>query len=265
MNDLRYALRLLWKSPAFSIIAIATLALGIGANTAIFSVIESALLRPLPFPKADRLVRLYETFDENGAHSDLQNLAEKTVREWREYGRDIFEGIAAATGASVTTSIPGESAQSFPTARITANFLTVLGLQPALGRNFTAAEDQPGGPRVVIVGYDFWQRNLGGREDVLGQTIKLDDASYTVVGVMPKTFRHPYRAQLWLPIALNFAESARPNHYLYGVARLRPGITLAQADEAARRMCAALIQATPDPANAQRAHMIPLRDSFVTS
>src|SRR6476620_3613898 len=164
MNDLRYALRMLWKSPAFSIIAIATLALGIGANTAIFSVIESALLRPLPFPKADRLVRIYETFEENGAHSDLLNLSEKTVQQWREYGRDIFEGIGVATGASVSESAnAGEPAQSFPAARISANFLTVLGLQPALGRNFTAAEDQHGGPRVVIVGYDFWQRNLGGR------------------------------------------------------------------------------------------------------
>jgi putative ABC transport system permease protein len=264
MNDLRYALRMLWKSPAFSIIAVATLALGIGANTAIFSVIESALLRPLPFPNADRLVRLYETFDENGSRSDLLNLAEKTVRQWREYGSDIFEGIGAATGASVTTSNPGEAAQSFPTARISANFLNVLGLQPALGRNFTAAEDQPGGPRVVIISHDFWQRNLGGREDALGQSIKLDDASYAIVGVMPKTFRHPYRAELWLPIALNFAASAQPNHYLYGVARLRPGITLAQADQAARRMCAAIIQAAPDPTNAPRAYLIPLRDSFTT-
>src|SRR5256714_2795203 len=264
MNDLRYALRQLWKSPAFSLIAIATLALGIGANTAIFSVIESALLRPLPFPKADRLVRVYETFDENGERSNTLNLAEKTVQQWREFGRDIFEGIGVATGASVTAVNPGESAQRFPAARISANFLSVLGLQPVRGRNFTDAEDQPGGPRVVIVGYDFWQRNLGGREDVLGQTIKLDDAPYTVVGVMPKTFRHPYRAELWLPIALNFAASAQPNHYLYGVARLRPGITLAQADAAARRMCAAIIQAAPDPANALRAYMIPLRDSFIT-
>jgi predicted permease len=264
MNDLRYALRQLWKSPAFSVIAIATLALGIGANTAIFSVIESALLRPLPFPNADRLVRLYETFDENGARSNTLNLAEKTVRQWREYGSGIFEGIGAATGASVTASGPGQSAQSFPAARITANFLDVLGLQPARGRNFTAAEDQPGGPRVVIVSHDFWQRNLGGRDDVLGQTVKLDDAPYTVVGVMPKTFRHPYRAELWLPIALNFAASAQPNHYLYGVARLRPNISLTQADAASRRMCAAIIQAAPDPANALRAYMIPLRDSFVT-
>lgn len=265
MNDLRYTLRQLWKSPAFTIIAVATLALGIGANTAIFSVIESALLRPLPFPNADRLVRIYETFDEDGTHSDLLNLAERTVREWREYGKDIFEGIGVATGASVTIASPGQPAQSFPTARISANFLEVLGLQPAIGRNFNAAEDQPGGPRVVLIGYDFWQQNLGGREDVVGQVLKLDDFSYTIVGVMPKTFRHPYRAQIWLPIALDFATNARPNHYLYGAARLRPGISLAQADIAARQMCAAINQATPDPNNARRAHLIPLRDSFVTS
>ena len=263
MNDLRFALRMLLKSPAFSVVAIATLALGIGANTAIFSVIESALLRPLPFPKADRLVRLYETFEENGIRSDLLNLSEKTVRQWREYGGDIFEGIGVATGASVSAANPDQAAQSFQAARISANFLDVLGLQPALGRNFTAAEDLPGGPRVVIVGYDFWQRNLGGRADVLGNTIKLDGASYTIVGVMPKTFRHPYRAQIWLPIALNFAVSGQRNRYLYGSAGLRPGITVAQADAAARRMCAAIKQSDPDPGNAPRAYLIPLRDSFI--
>jgi predicted permease len=263
MNDLRYALRMLWKSPAFSIVAIATLALGIGANTAIFSVIESALLRPLPFPNADRLVRVYETFDENGVRSSTLNLAEKTVRQWREYGGDIFEGIGAATGGAASVSSAGESTQVFPAARITANFLNVLGLQPALGRNFTEAEDQPGGPHVVLIGYEFWQRNLGGRGDVLGQTITLDNAPYTVVGVMPKTFRHPYRAAIWLPIALNFAANAQPNHYLYGVARLRPGLTLDQADAAVRRMCAAINQAAPDPTNAPGAWLIPLRDSFI--
>jgi predicted permease len=263
MSDLRYALRMLWKSPAFSVIAITTLALGIGANTAIFSVLESALLRPLPFPKAEQLVRLYETFDESGARSSTLNLSEKTVQQWREHGRDIFEDIAAATGASITASSEGQSAQSFPAARISANFLTVLGLPPVLGRNFTAAEDQPNGPRVAIISHDFWQRNLGGRADVLGQSINLDDAPYTVVGVMPKTFRHPYRAEIWLPIALAFAPDAPRNRYLYGVARMRPGITLAQADGAARQMCAAINQAAPDPNNAPRAYLIPLRNSFI--
>src|ERR1044072_6571080 len=202
MSDLRYALRQLWKSPGFTVVAIATLALGIGANTAIFSVIESSLLRPLPFPNADRLVRVYETFDENGARSNTLNLAEKTVRQWREYGSDIFEGIGAATGGAASVATAGESAQIFPAARISANFYAVLGMKPARGRNFTPDEDQSACPRVVLVRYDFWQRNLGAGEDVLGHVIKLDDASYTVVGVMPKTFRHPYRADLWLPLAL---------------------------------------------------------------
>ena len=131
------------------------------------------------------------------------------------------------------------------------------------GHNFTGAEDQPNGPRVVIVSYDFWQQNLGGRGDVLGHTIRLDDASYTIVGVMPKTFRHPYRASIWLPLALTFAESGPRNHYLYGVARLRPGVTIEQADAAVRRMCAAINQTAPDRTNAPRAYIIPLRDSFI--
>lgn len=260
MNDFRYALRMLWKSPAFSIVAIATLALGIGANTAIFSVIESTLLRPLPFPNADRLVRIYETYDENANNSDLLNLAEKTVRQWREFGGDIFEGIGAATGAGVTLANPGQPPQSIQVARISSNFLDVLGLQPARGRNFTAAEDVPGGPRVAIVGYDFWQRNLGANPDVVGSTISLDDAPYTIVGVMPKTFRHPYRAQIWLPLVIN---STTTNHYLYGAARLRPGLTLAQADAAGHRLCAAIQKAAPDPTNARRIRFIPLRESFI--
>ncbi len=264
MNDLRFALRQLWKSPGFSVVAIATLALGIGANTAIFSVIESALLRPLPFPNADRLVRVYETFDESGASSGSLNLSEKALANWRQYGGEIFEGVAAATGLSVTNSIAGEPARSFPAAAVTANFLNVLGLEPMLGRNFTEAEDRPGGPRVVIIGYDFWQQQLGGRAEILDQQINLEDASYTVIGVMPKTFRHPYRAQIWLPIALRFEPSSAVNHYMYGVARLRPGITLEQADAAGRRMCAAINQASPDVTNSRRVEMIPLRDSFVS-
>ena len=264
MNDFRHAMRMLLKSPGFSIIAIATLALGIGANTAIFSVVESALLRPLPFPRADRLVRLYETFDENGASSDTLNLSEKAARQWREYSGDIFEGIGLATGASVTVSAAAdEPTRGTPAARISSNFFTVVGLQPILGRNFAAAEDQPGGPHVVIIGYDFWEQNLGGRSNVLGQTIQLDDGAYTIVGVMPKTFRHPYRAELWLPLAVSFAADVRQNHYLYGVARLRPGITVVQADAAVRRMCAAISRAAPDPNNPKRAFLIPLRDSFI--
>jgi putative ABC transport system permease protein len=265
LSDLKFALRSLAKSPGFSLIAIATLALGIGANTAIFSVVQSALLRPLPFPRADRLVRVYESFDEKGERSGTLNLSEKSVRQWQQTSAGIFEGLGTATGAAVTVNeMAGEPARNIPAARISANFLDVLGLPPALGRNFDATEDRPGGPRVAIVSHEFWQRQFGGRADVLGQSVTLDGAPYTIVGVMPKAFRHPYRAEVWLPLAATFSPEAVRNHYLYGVARLRPGLTLHQADLAGRLMCSAVNQAEPDPLNPRRLVMLPLRESFVT-
>ncbi len=263
-NDLRYAVRTLLKTPAFTISTLLALALGIGANTAIFSVIDAVLFRPLPFPNADRLARVYETFDKDGANTDKLNMSEITLRQWRDNGASIFESIGAATGASVTLgSNPGSPVQSFPAARIDSHFLKTVGLQPLLGRNFTSEEDQPGGPRVAIVGYDFWQRNLGGRTDVIGQAIRLDDTPHVIVGVMPRTFRHPYRAEIWLPLGLNFSANGPRNHYMYGVVRLRPGLSLVQADAAVARMCAAINAAAPDPNNPPRAAILPLRDSFV--
>ena len=202
LSDLRYAVRLLIKSPGFSIVAILTLALGIGANTAIFSVVEGTLLRPLPFPNSDRLVRIYEAADDNGARGSSLNLSEQTVQQWRDHGGEIFEGLAAATGINVTVGATGgNSARTVQAARISANFLSVLGLPPGLGRNFTPEEDRPGGPRVTIISDDFWKQYLGGQPDVLGTTLVLDGVSHTIIGVMPKTFRHPYRADLWLPLA----------------------------------------------------------------
>ena len=138
MNDFRYALRMLLKSPGFSLVAILTLALGIGANTAIFSVVEGTLLRPLPFPQADRLVRIYETSDDLGAHGSTLALSERTWRQWREFGHDIFQDIAAATGANVTAGATADNpAENVPAARISGNFLSVLGLAPQRGRNFS--------------------------------------------------------------------------------------------------------------------------------
>jgi len=264
MTDLRYAVRMLLKSPGFSIISIATLALGIGANTAIFSVVESSLLRPLPFPEANRLVRLYELSGEAGEHSAKLNIAPTTLRQWREHGGDIFSGIGAGTGASLTLGASaGEPAQNIPAALITADFLKVVGLSPMLGRNFVAAEDQPGAGRVVIVGYDFWQQHLEGRADAIGQFITLDGMPYTVIGVMPKTFRHPYHAQVWLPLRLDYSSERSHHNFLYGVARLRPGISLQQADAATNRLCAVIKRVAPDPGNPEQAALIPLRNSFI--
>lgn len=265
ITDLRYAFRMLVKAPAFTAVAVITLALGIGANTAIFSVVQGTLLRPLPFPNADRLVRIYEAEDDQGARGSTLNLSEQTVRQWREHAREIFADVAAATGANVTVGVlSGEPAQHVPAARISANFLSVLGLPPALGRSFTEEEDRPGGPPVVIVSNDFWQQRLGGRREALGTTLPIDGVPHTLVGVMPKAFRHPYRANIWLPLAIATAPGGpTTGHYLYGVGRMQPGLTAAKAEEAVRRMCAAINQVMPDPNNARGAYLPPLRESFV--
>jgi len=265
MNDIRFALRQVRKSPGFTLVAVLTVALGIGANTAIFSVVEGALLRPLPFPHAERLVRIYEALDENGARSASLNLRDRTVARFREFGRDIFEDVAGGTGGASTVSVKtGSPAQTVPAARVTYNFFNVLGLPPSQGRNFAAEEGRDAAASVAIISDDFWRNTLNSRHDVLGSTIIVDGMPRTIIGVMPKAFRHPYRANLWLPLALDPGNPATiNNHYLYGVARLRPGVTPLKAEEAVRRMCAAINRHDPNPANARGAYIPPLRESFV--
>ncbi|MFN2541457.1 MAG: ABC transporter permease [Chthoniobacterales bacterium] len=265
LADLKYALRMLVKAPGFPAVAISILALGIGANTAIFSVVEGTLLRPLPFPDSYRLVRAYEATDDNGARGSTLSLSEQTFQQWREFGHDVFEDVAAATGANVTIGLVGDNpAQYVPAARISANFMSVVGLQPALGRNFSEEEDREGGPAVAIVSDDFWRQHLGARADVIGATIPVDGISRTIVGVMPKSFRHPYRANVWLPLALPARSTARgTNHYLYGVARLQKGLIATEAEVRMKGICAAIKQAQPDPNNAHGAYLPRLRESFV--
>ena len=265
MNDLKLAFRQLGKSPGFTLVAVLTLALGIGANTAIFSVVEGVLLRPLPFPNSERLVRIYETLDENGARSATLNLSDRTAARFREFGSDIFEDVAGGTGgASVVSAKAGSPAQTVPAALVTYNFFDVLGLPPSQGRNFTREEGTDKAATAAIISDDFWRNTLNSRRDVLGSAIVIDGTPRTIIGVMPKAFRHPYRASLWLPLALEPDNPATiNNHYLYGLARLRPGVTPLKAEEAVKRMCARINRDDPNPANVRAAYIPPLRESFV--
>lgn len=265
VTDLKYALRMLLKSPGFTIIAILTLALGIGANSAIFSVVEGALLRPLPFPHSDRLVRILEALDENGTRAASLNLSDQTASRLKEFSGDIFEDVGAGTGgAAVIGFNDGSPVQTVPAASVTSNFFTVLGLPPAKGRNFNESEGRDKSSTVVIVSDDFWRGTMNSRADVLGSTVMIDGSPHTVVGVMPRAFRHPYRASIWLPLALDPNNTATiNNHYLYGVGRLRPGVSINQAQEATRRIFTAINRDNPNPANAKAAHIIPLRESFI--
>jgi putative ABC transport system permease protein len=263
-GDLKYALRLMAKSPVFSFVAIATLAIGIGANTAVFSVVEGTLLRPLPFPHPEELVRLFEADDASGASGTL-TLSEQTVRQWREYGSSIFQGIAAATGESLNIGYAtNEPPVSVHGARVTANFFSVLGLRPFFGRTFTEEEDRESGPEVAIISYDFWRDHLAGRTDVIGSTLVVNGKPHAVVGVMAKTFRHPYRAEIWVPARLQMVRTSAPViHYLYAPARLQPGITPAQAEAAVRQMCLRINEAEPSANNAHGVFMPRLRESFI--
>jgi predicted permease len=265
MNDFKFAFRQFRKSPGFTLVAVLTLALGIGANTAIFSVVEGVLLRPLPFPNAERLVRIYEALDDNGARSGTLNLSDRTTARFREFGRDIFEDVAGGTGgASVVSLKDGTPAQTVPAATVTYNFFDVLGLPPSQGRNFTKEEGADKAATVAIISDDFWRNTLNSRRDVLGSTMVIDGIPRTIVGVMPKSFRHPYRASLWLPLALDPDNPTTiNNHYLYGVGRLRPGVTPAKAEDAVKRMCATINRDDPNPANVRAAYIPPLRESFV--
>jgi putative ABC transport system permease protein len=265
MNDLRFALRQLRNSPGFTLVAVLTLALGIGANTAIFSVVEGVLLRPLPFPHAQRLVRIYEVPDENGTRSGSLNLSDRTVARFREFGRDIFEDVAGGTGDAAIVGLNGDSpVKTVSVARVTWNFFDVLGLPPVQGRKFNPQEGLNGTANAAIISDDLWRNTLNSRPDVLGSTIIVDGTPRTIIGVMPKAFRHPYRANLWLPLVLEPDNPATiNNHYLYGVARLRPGVTPAKAEAAVKRMCAVINRDDPNPANARAAYMPPLRESFV--
>ena len=263
--DLKFALRMLAKKPGFAAVAILTLALGIGANTAIFSVVENVLLRPLPFPHAERLVRIFEAPDETGVRTTSLNLTDRTVVRFRQFGHDVFEDVAGATGAAVTVGLnDGSPAQTVPVAQVTSNFFSVLGLPPIQGRSFTPEEGRSGAAAVAVISDDFWRNILHARSDALGSTLILDGIPRTVIGIMPKSFRHPYRASVWLPLVLEPDNPATiNNHYLYGVARLQPGVTPAKAEEAVRRMCTAINREDPNPANVRGAYIPALRESFV--
>src|SRR5262249_16043700 len=162
---------------------------------------------------------------------------------------------------SVTASAP---AQTVPAASVTYNFFDVLGLPPSQGRNFTKEEGIDRGASVAIISDDFWRNTLNSRRDVLGSTIVIDGTPRTIIGVMPKAFRHPYRASFWLPLALEPDNPATINNrYLYGVGRLRAGVSPAKAEEAVKRMCATINRDDPNPVNARAAYIPPLRESFV--
>ncbi|HTG14528.1 MAG TPA: ABC transporter permease, partial [Blastocatellia bacterium] len=223
LQDLRYGLRMLLNKPGFAAVAVITLALGIGANTAIFSVVNAVLLSSLPYNDPARLVTVL--------HDDSKPVAPANFFDWRDQNQ-VFESIAAAQ--YWTPNLTGrDRPEHLDALQLTADMFHLLGVNPSLGRTFIAGEDQPGNEHVVILGHRLWERRFGGDAAVVGQQITLDGESYTVIGVMPPNFQFaPFwatRAELWAPLNLATRIDDRGGQSLRVFARLKPGVTREQA------------------------------------
>ena len=222
-QDLRYAVRTLRRSPGFTAIALLALALGLGANTAIFSAVNSVLLRPLPFHDPGRLMMLDEKWMPRFAHFEA---TPRDFLSWREQSR-AFEQIAAFVRVAFNYTAAG-GPERLVGARVSANLPALLGVAPVLGRSFTPQEDTPGNDHVVLLGYNLWQRRFAGKADVIGSTIRLSNVDFTVIGVMPPEFRFPEVAEIWKPMGFQPGEFDG-GHFIWGIGRLKPGFTREQA------------------------------------
>src|SRR5438128_1738816 len=219
-NDLRHSIRLLLKSPGFTGIAVAALAIGIGANTAIFSVVNTVLLQPLPYPEPDRLARIGRQFPAGIGYT----ASVPKFMAWRR--ARSFDGIAAYDfgGPGVNLS-GGDRPEQVRGIHVSADYFRVFGTIPAIGRTFTAEEDRPGGAYVAVLAHSLWTTRFGSDPSIVGKTIVLNSEPYTVIGILPDRFRPDPKADVFIPLQAD-PNSANQGHFLSVAARLKPGVTI---------------------------------------
>ena len=262
LQDLRYAVRMLVRTPGFTLVAVLTLALGIGANTAIFTVVNAIVLKPLPYPDAERLVMVWQDLRARGGPED----------EWLSPGnyvdlrgaKDVVDQIAVISGWRPTLTGAGEP-EPIPGEVVSHEYFSTAGVAPALGRNFTQADDVPNAPRVVIVSNGFWKQRFGGDPKILGQVLTLSGEPHQVIGVMPDGFRPvlSQTAEIWRPIRLNTASASRGSVFLRSVARLPSGRSLQQAQAAATTLSHQLQSAHPQYNEKMVFNLMPLHERVV--
>jgi len=258
--DVRYALRTLRRAPGFAAVVVTILALGIGANTAVFSVVDAVLLRPLPLAGADRIVCVWE---ENLRLGWPQlTPAPANFVDWRVRNH-VFTDMAALQGMiyAITGDGTPEEVEGNP---VTANLFPLLGVSPILGRHFAPEEDRPGARKVALISYGLWQRRFGGAASALGRDVRLDGVPHRIVGVMPRGFAFPERSDVWVPIGFTSRQLAmRDNHYLRVFARLKPGVTLVRARRDMARVAADLAREYPATNTDLGAVVIGLQEQMV--
>ena len=260
-QDLRYAARMLVKNPGFTAVAVIALALGIGANTAIFSVVNTVLLRPLPYKDPERLVMVFEDSRAHGHPRDTPTAA--NYIDWRNQNQ-VFENMVAIAGGSFNLTGVGDP-ERIAGYRVSASLFPMLGVSPQLGRWFTTEEDQAGANRVMIMSHRLWQRRFGGDPNIVGKPLTLNGRSVTVVGIMPADFQfHTQADELWVPIAFSQEEQQnRSAHFLDVMARLKPGVTLSQAQADMSTIAARLQQQYPETNTNVGSEVVPLHEHMI--
>jgi putative ABC transport system permease protein len=274
LQDIRYGVRSLIKTPGFTAVAIVVLALAIGANTAIFTVVNAVLLRPLPYRNSDRLVMLWETNPRFQIGVDTLPVSPGDFMDWREQN-SVFEYVSALGAGHLNLSGSGEP-ERISGASVSPNFFRLMGIEPKLGRAFQDDEEKPGANKVVVISYALWQRRFGGAEDIVGKPMTLDGESYTVVGVAPEGFQFPRAhelpyfvgvssaTELWRPITLTdeFISKKRANHQLSVIAKLKPGVTRDQAQAEMTALATRIEQSYPENQGIG-AKVVPLSEQVV--
>ena len=259
-SDITYALRNLLKRPGFTLIAVTTLALGIGANASIFSAIHSLLLKPLQFPELDRVVAVWDKQPSEGV--DRNEVAFANYLDWQSQNQS-FEQLALYRwwSANLAGIDPPERIQGF---LVTANFIDVTGMKPIMGRNFTAEENQPGKDAVAIITHSLWQRRFGGDPNIVGKTITVNSIVRTVVGVMPERFNFPKGSEVYAPLPITpELMRSRGNHSYYVMGRLKPGVSIQSAQADLDNITARLEQQYPETNKGLGAAVFPLVTDMV--
>lgn len=267
-SDLRYGLRQLRRNPGFTAVAVLTLALGIGANSVVLSVVRTVLLRPLDYANPDRLVQLWDSGERAGGQGDWVSFPD--FRDWKRDNR-VFEEMAAYRYAIPTMTGNGEP-ESVLGLQATDRLFATLGVQPLLGRTFSSGDDKPGHENVAVISSAFWKRHFGGDPAVCGKSMGLDGISYTIIGVMPPSFRFPANVpedvmavpiDLWMPIRLSDDLEQRTTHNYWAIARLKLGVTLKQARMNMQLIAANIAREDPDTNEGIGVTVVSLQDHIV--
>ena len=259
-RDIRYAVRTLRRRPSFSSVAVLTLALGIGANTAVFSVVHSVLLSPLPYGDPERLVAVWER--QAIANLNQQPVSLPNFEDWRQQSQ-TFEQLAASRGATFNVTEGGET-QRVAGARVSTNLYSLLRIKPVLGREFLEEEGRAGAPPVALIGQGLWQRLYGSDPQIVGKAIRVDGGACTVVGVLPPKLNYPSAdTELVIPFIPQGGEVQRSNHFSRVLGRLREGVPLSEASAEMQTIAARLEQQYPDSNTGYRVQLVPLSEQLV--